>query len=150
MKIIRVVTDIAAPAETVWSELSAVANFVEWNPFITSIQGDLVAGSRLKVRIAPPGGRSMTFRPTITMVEEGKRLEWLGRLVLPGVFDGRHSFLVEDVGDGVTRLTQAEEFSGVLVPFTRTILERTRAGFEAMNEVLRLRAESRTPAGFQR
>jgi hypothetical protein len=150
MKTIRVVTDIAAPAQTVWAELSAVATFVEWNPFITSVQGDLVEGSRLKVRIAPPGGRSMTFRPTVTVVEEGKRLEWLGRLVLSGAFDGRHSFLVEDLGDGVTRLTQAEEFSGVLVPFTRTILERTRAGFEAMNEVLRLRAELRAPAGFQR
>jgi hypothetical protein len=83
----------------------------------------------------------MTFRPTITVVEEGKRLEWLGRLVLPGVFDGRHSFLLEDLGDGLTRLTQAEEFSGVLVPLTGTILERTQAGFEAMNQALRLRAE---------
>jgi hypothetical protein len=142
MKIVRVVTDIAAPAQTVWAELSAVAKFVEWNPFITSVQGDLVAGSRLTVQIAPPGGRQMTFRPTITLVEEGKRLEWLGRLVLPGVFDGRHSFQLEDMGSGVTRLTQAEEFSGVLVRFATTILERTRAGFEAMNEVLRLRAES--------
>jgi hypothetical protein len=61
---------------------------------------------------------------------------------LPGVFDGRHSFQLEDMGSGVTRLTQAEEFSGVLVRFATTILERTRAGFEAMNEVLRLRAES--------
>lgn len=141
MKIIRVVTDIAAPVQTVWAELSAVAKYAEWNPFITTLQGELVAGSRLKVRIVPPGGRPMTFRPTITEVEEGKRLGWLGRLVLPGVFDGRHSFLLEDLGDGLTRLTQAEEFSGVLVPLTGTILERTRAGFEAMNEALRLRAE---------
>ncbi|MDQ1603456.1 MAG: hypothetical protein QOE01_1301 [Actinomycetota bacterium] len=161
MKIIRVVTDIAAPVQTVWDELSAVAKYAEWNPFITTIQGELVAGSRLEVTIVPPGGRPMSFRPTITEVEEGKRLEWLGRLVLPGVFDGRHSFLLEDVGDGSTRLTQTEEFSGVLVPFTRTILERTHAGFEGMNEALRLRAERahetevgghrlRTRAGFRR
>jgi hypothetical protein len=141
MKTIRVVTDIAAPVQTVWAELSAVATYAEWNPFITTFQGELVAGSRLKVRIVPPGGRPMTFRPTVTVVEEGKRLEWLGRLVLPGVFDGRHSFLLEDMGDGSTRLTQAEEFSGVLVPFTRSVLERTHAGFAAMNEALRLRAE---------
>ena len=141
MKIIRVVTDIAAPVQTVWAELSAVAKYAEWNPFITTLQGELVEGGRLKVRIVPTGGRAMTFRPTITVVEEGKRLEWLGRLVLPGVFDGRHSFLLEDLGGGVTRLTQAEEFSGLLVPLTGTILERTHAGFEAMNEALRLRAE---------
>jgi hypothetical protein len=141
MKIIRVVTDVAAPVQTVWAELAAVARYGEWNPFITTLQGELVAGSRLSVRIVPPGGRPMTFRPTITEVEAGTRLEWLGRMVVPGVFDGRHSFLLEDLGDGSTRLTQAEEFSGLLVPFTRTTLKRTRAGFEAMNEALRLRAE---------
>lgn len=141
MKTIRVVTDIAAPAQTVWAELSAVAMYAEWNPFITTLEGELVVGSRLKVRIVPPGGRPMTFRPTITVFEEGKRLEWLGRLVLPGVLDGRHSFLLEDAGNGLTRLTQSETFSGLLVPLTRTILERTHAGFEAMNEALRLGAE---------
>jgi hypothetical protein len=141
MKTVRVVTDIAAPVPAVWAELSAVATYAEWNPFITSLQGELVVGRRLEARIAPPGGRPMTFRPTVTELDEGKRLEWLGRLLMPGVFDGRHSFLLEDVGDGVTRLTQAEQFSGVLVPLTRTVLERTRAGFEAMNEQLRLRAE---------
>jgi hypothetical protein len=46
-----------------------------------------------------------------------------------------------DLGHCRTRLTQSEEFSGLLVPFTATVLERTRAGFEAMNEALRARAE---------
>lgn len=141
MKTIRVVTDIAAPVETVWAELSAVDKYAEWNPFITVFQGGLVAGSRVEVRIVPPGGRAMTFKPTITDVKERQHLEWLGRLILPGVFDGRHSFHLEALGNGRTRLTQAEEFSGFLVPLTRTLVERTRAGFEAMNEALRLRAE---------
>jgi hypothetical protein len=141
MKTIRVATEIAAPIETVWAELSAVSEYAGWNPFITSFEGELVAGGRLEVRIAPPGGRPMTFRPTITEVEDGKRLEWLGRLLLPGIFDGRHSFRLEAIGPGRTRLTQGEEFSGILVPFTGKMLEQTRAGFEAMNEALRLRAE---------
>ena len=84
----------------------------------------------------------MTFRPTITAVTEGRDLEWLGRLVMPGVFDGRHSFRLEATDDGRTRLTQAEEFSGVLVPFVGKVLERTRAGFGAMNEAVRVRAEA--------
>jgi hypothetical protein len=141
MKTIRVVTDIAAPVETVWAELSQVDKYAEWNPFITVFQGELVTGSRVKVRIAPPGGRAMTFKPTITVLEERQRLEWLGRLVLPRVFDGRHSFHLETLDEGRTRLTQSEHFSGLLVPLTRTLLEKTRAGFEAMNEALRLRAE---------
>ncbi len=141
MRSISVVTEIAAPIETVWAEVSAVSKYAEWNPFITAFTGDLVPGSRVEVRIEPPGGRPMTFRPTITEVTEGRSLEWLGRLVLPGVFDGRHSFRLESLDDGRTRLTQAEEFSGVLVPLVGKVLERTRAGFAAMNEAVRVRAE---------
>jgi hypothetical protein len=60
---------------------------------------------------------------------------------VPGLFDGRHSFDLAPVGRSETRLTQAEEFSGILVPLMGTMLERTRAGFEAMNDALRVRAE---------
>ena len=150
MKTIRVVTDIAAPVETVWTHLSAVADYAAWNPFITQFQGELVPGSRAKIRIVPPGGRPMTFRPTITKVEEGRGLEWLGKVLLPGVFDGRHLFHLETLGDGRTRLIQAEEFSGVLVPLMGTTLERTRAGFEAMNEALRMRAETTAATDLSR
>ena len=141
MKTIHVVTDIAAPVETVWAELSAVSTYADWNPFITKFEGELVVGARPEVQIAPPGGRPMTFRPTITAMEEETSLEWLGRVLLPGIFDGRHSFHLEAIGDDHTRLTQSESFSGLLVSLTGTMLRRTRAGFEAMNEALRLRAE---------
>jgi hypothetical protein len=147
MRTIQAVTDIAAPVRTVWSVLTAVPEYADWNPFITSMHGELVVGSRVDVRIEPPGGRPMRFRPTITEVNEGRRLEWLGRLVLPGIVDGRHSFTLADLGHGRTRLTQSEEFSGLLVPFTATVLERTRAGFEAMNEALRARAEKAVATG---
>ena len=150
MRTIEAVIEIDAPVQAVWAELSAVSTYPEWNPFITAFEGELVVGSRVEVRIAPPGGRPMTFRPTITAVEDERRLEWLGRLLVPGVFDGRHSFQLEDLGQGRTRLTQSEAFSGVLVGLTGKTLERTRAGFEAMNQALRLRAETATTPGNER
>src|SRR3954454_20029597 len=102
VKTIQAVTEIHAPVPAVWAELSAVSTYHGWNPFITTFDGELVVGNRVEVRIAPPGARPMTFRPTITAVEEGRRLEWLGRLLAPGVFDGRHSFQLEDLGHGRT------------------------------------------------
>ena len=148
MKSISVTTEISAPIETVWANLSAVGEYAAWNPFITAFTGELTAGSRVEVRIAPPGGRPMTFRPTITELTPGHHMEWLGRLLIPGIVDGRHSFLLEALDGDHTRLTQSEQFSGVLVPVMGGMLERTRAGFAAMNEALRLRAEaaSATPA----
>jgi hypothetical protein len=124
--------------EAVWAELTNTKAFPTWNPFIQSLTGSLEVGARLEVRIAPPGGKPMTFRPTVTAVEANHRLEWLGRLVLPGVFDGRHSFTLSPVAGG-TRLTQAETFTGILVLLTASTLAKTEEGFRTMNEALRAR-----------
>ena len=139
MKSITTVVEIPATPEQVWAMLVDTAAYPAWNPFITKLSGELAAGQRLEVRIAPPGGRAMTFRPTVTRVEAGRRLEWLGTMGLKGIFDGRHTFTLESLGDQGTRLTQSEEFTGLLVPFTGKVLARTRSGFEAMNDGLRQR-----------
>ena len=78
----------------------------------------------------------MVFKPWVTAVEQHRYLEWLGRLALPGIFDGRHSFTLTPMAGGRTLVQQSETFSGVLVPFSGSILARTRAGFVAMNEAL--------------
>jgi hypothetical protein len=77
-------------------------------------------------------------------VTPGRRLEWLGRFLVPGLVDGRHSFVLEALDESRTGLTQAEEFRGVLVPVMGSMLERTREGFAAMNDAVRLRAEEAT------
>lgn len=146
MKTVTTVIDIPATRERVWATLVDTAAYPAWNPFITKLSGELAAGERLEVRIAPPGGRAMTFKPRVTRVEAGRRLEWLGTLGIKGVFDGRHTFTLESLGDQGTRLTQSEDFSGMLVPFTGNVLARTRAGFEAMNDGLRRRSVAGTGA----
>ncbi len=100
----------------------------EWNRFITNFHGELTVGSCPEVQIAPPGARSMTFRPTTTEVWDGERLERVGRVLMPGIFDGRHSFRLEAIGEDLTRLTQVEQFSGLLVALTGGMLAKTRAG----------------------
>jgi hypothetical protein len=150
MKRIETQIDLPAVPSAVWDELVDTASIGSWNPFITSVTGVFEVGERLRVRIAPEGGRPMTFTPRVTVVEPGRRLEWLGTMGVPGLFDGRHSFTLTPVGEGSTRLVQAEEFSGALVPFTGRLLGRTEAGFEAMNAALLVRlakdgSTSRTP-----
>jgi hypothetical protein len=135
----------ALPAE-IWQVLTDTAAHSGWNPFITEIRGDLQVGNRIDVRIAPPGGRPMSFHPTVTEVEPGRKLAWLGHLVIPGLFDGAHSFALEPLPDGRTRLVQSETFRGVLVWFSRSLLHNTEAGFTAMNEALRRQVTEHDPA----
>ncbi|MEY2476288.1 MAG: hypothetical protein QOG87_1603 [Actinomycetota bacterium] len=140
-KQLRTTVDIDAAPERVWAVLTDFARYPDWNPFVTSISGDLAEGSRLRVRLTPPAGRAMTFKPRVTAVEPGRTLEWLGHLAIRGIFDGRHRFELMPTATG-TRLTHGESFSGVLVrAMARSLDSSTLAGFVAMNEALKTRVE---------
>lgn len=135
--------DIEAPAARVWSVLVNFDTYSQWNPFITSIQGIRAVGNRIDVVIRPPDQKPMKFRPVILANEENRELRWLGRLLIPGVFDGEHRFVLEKLDDQTTRFIHSETFSGLLVPLLRKSLEQnTRRGFDAMNEALKQRAEA--------
>lgn len=132
--------DIPATPDQVWRHLTDFTAYGRWNPFITRAEGTLEAGRSLTIRLEPPGGRAMTFRPRVTVVRPGSTVEWLGRTVLPGVFDGRHRFELTPIAGG-TRLEHSETFRGLLVPLLRGSLDGpTRRGFEAMNRALADRA----------
>ncbi len=133
--------DISAPPEVVWGVLTDLKSYEDWNPFIVSSRGDVKVGARLVNRMSPPGGKAMTFKSKVTAVDEGRVFEWLGRAVIPGLFDGRHRFELKKTNNG-TQLTQSEEFSGLLVgPLKKSLDTKTRKGFELMNEALKERAE---------
>ena len=140
MRTISATVDIAAPPDQVWGVLTDLDRYPEWNPFIQSASGRLAEGASLTLRLVPAQGRSMTFRPRVLAVQPGVLLRWIGRLVMPGIFDGTHQFALEDVG-GHTRLTQSETFSGILVPFTAATISRTEGDFRALNQALKQRAE---------
>ena len=141
MKRIETQVDLPVVPSVVWAQLMDTTSMETWNPFITSLKGALAVGERLEVRIAPVGGRPMTFKPRVTVLEPEQCLEWLGTMGVPGLFDGRHSFTLTPLGEGSTRLVQAEDFSGALVPLAGKMLAKTEAGFEAMNAALLARLE---------
>ena len=134
--------EIEAPPSIVWAALTDLDSYRDWNPFVVSSEGTIAVGQKLRNRLQSPGGRAMTFRPRVTAVEPESTFEWLGRLGLPGLFDGRHRFELAATSTG-TRLTQTEDFSGLLVRLMRGSLDsQTHDGFEAMNAALKTRAEA--------
>ena len=136
--------DIGATPAQVWGVLTDLHAYREWNPFIVSANGTVAVGEELENRLEPPGGRPMTFRPTVTAVDPDRTFEWLGRLGLPGLFDGRHRFDLVPTSGG-TRLLHTEDFNGVLVRLMRKSLDGpTLAGFNAMNRALKHRVEMGT------
>jgi hypothetical protein len=135
--------EIDAPPSAVWAVLADTTAYPDWNPFVRRLSGDLREGAKLEAHIEAPGGRGMTFKPTVVAAEPGRELRWLGRLLLPGVFDGEHRFRLEPLASGGTRFVQSERFSGVLVRLLAGTLAKTEIGFQAMNHALKARVEAR-------
>lgn len=142
MKTIRTEIEINAPAERVWRILTDFAAFPTWNPFIKQIEGKAAVGERLNVSIQPPGSKGMSFAPIVLEATPNKELRWMGRLLLPGVFDGEHAFRIEALGAHKVRFVQEEQFQGLLVSlFAKNLDAGTQAGFMAMNQALKAQAE---------
>jgi hypothetical protein len=132
--------EINAPTEKVWEVLSATDAYPDWNPFIRSIAGRLEQGKTIKVSLSLPGGGSFGFKPLI-LKASFPEIRWKGKFLLGGLFDGEHYFRVESVSPNITRFLHGEHLSGVLVGLLSGTLEKTKRGFQLMNEALKKIAE---------
>ena len=145
MREIKTQIEINAAPERVWAVLTDFQQTPSWNPFIRSMKrarSPKEGASKCLFR-RPPGQSAMTFKPVLLAVKPARELRWRGGLVLPGVFDGEHSFLLDEIAPQKTALTQSETFSGLLAHLimSGSMLQATRAGFIAMNEALKRRVE---------
>ncbi|MCF8449590.1 MAG: SRPBCC domain-containing protein [Taibaiella sp.] len=131
----------ATPAR-VWSVLMDFGKYPEWNPFIKSISGNVMPGEQITVMICPPGQKGMQLKPLILQNEAEKEFRWIGSLMIPYLFDGEHTFLLDDNGNGTTTFHHFEHFRGILVPLLKKMLDvNTKQGFEQMNAALKKQAE---------
>ncbi len=141
MKDIKTEILIGAPAEKVWCILTDFDRHPAWNPFIQSISGDKQENGKLVVHIKPPGGGGMTFKPRVLVYKTEREFRWKGKLFFTGLFDGEHYFILEAVNAHTTRFIHGERFSGILVGVSGNMLEKTREGFELMNQALKNECE---------
>ena len=138
-KEIKTQITIQASANTVWNILMDFNSYPEWNPFIKKLEGNPSAGERLNVFIQPANSKGMTFTPKVLVAEPNKHFEWVGNLLFKGIFDGRHAFIIREESNKECTLFHEEYFSGILSFIYNT--DNAKAGFEAMNEMVKLRAE---------
>ena len=55
--------EVQASPDRVWEVLTDFAAYHQWNPFIVQATGQAVPGSRLELKMRPPGGRTTTSAP---------------------------------------------------------------------------------------
>lgn len=86
---------INAPPKRVWRMLTDFATYPQWNPFIRRASGKPEKCEQLEVYLQPEGAGGMTFQPRVLKAEPGREMRWRGHLLIPGLFDGEHIFIIE-------------------------------------------------------
>ena len=135
--------NITASSNDVWNHLVEFNHYPEWNPLIKNLSGPLAEGGQLHMTIQVQGGDAMDFEAELLVVRRDQELRWLGGFLIPGLFDGEHYFIIEEIYDEEVRLVHGEKYRGILpMLLLSTIEPGNRQGFEAMNEALKNRVET--------
>jgi uncharacterized protein YndB with AHSA1/START domain len=135
--------DVAAPAALVWSAVTDLVAYADWNPFVVGCESTLEPGTsiRMRVRLFPWFVQSQTE----TVFEHRPNEELCygldGKPV--GAVVSRRCHLVTAISPGRARYRSQFELSGWLSPLVAMLLgARLRHGFTSMTDALVARAEA--------
>lgn len=109
--------EIAAPPAKVWPLLTDAMRFPAWNSTVTSIEGPIVLGQKLKIRV-PTSPR--TFTPTVVEFEPERRMVW--RDGFAPMFTGTRTYSLTASPGGGTHFAMDEIFSGIMLPLIASSL----------------------------
>jgi len=132
----RVEIDIKARADVIWNLLTDAKNFPRWNSTVTSIEGEILDGEQLRLRVP---GTNRIFTPRISGVVPRERMIWTGGFW--PVFKGVRTFELRQCDDVSTNFSMRECFSGMMLPLLKRSLPDFRPVFERYAQDLRLEAE---------
>jgi hypothetical protein len=134
--------EAAAPAETVWTVVTDLARYPEWNPFVVACRSTLVPGSPIVMRVRVLPFVAQPQREIVFEHAPGRRLSY-GIAALPlGALASLRAHEVEVLAADRSRYVSTFELRGWLAPVVEALLgRRLAAGFAAMSAALQARAE---------
>lgn len=142
MRAIQAVTDIAATPMRVWDVLTDFPSYPRWTTYIQELSGRAEVGAKVKVVLGPPGRKPYVVHCPVLEAAPGARLAWAA--VIPGaawlppfIYSGVHEFVLSELADGTTRLTQHEHFNGLLARLVKEGPAGGDEGFAAFNQALK-------------
>ena len=141
--VISQTVDVAAPAARVWSVVTDLARYPDWNPFVVTCRSTLEPGAPIVMWVRLLPGLAQPQRERIFEHVPGRRLSY-GVPPLPfGALASRRSHEVVETTPGRCRYVSHFELEGWLVPVVSALLgKRLERGFAAMTAALVRNAEA--------
>jgi hypothetical protein len=129
---------IQASPDAVWAILTDAPGYAAWDSGVDRVEGRIAPGETIKVfsRVSP--GRA--FPATVTEFSPGRKMVWSGGMPL-GLFKGVRTFTLSPQGEGATRFTMREEYTGPLLPLFWRSMPDLGPSFAQFSAGLKQRAE---------
>ncbi len=135
--------DIAAPTSAVWSALTAVDQYPNWDSGVLRVEGAVALGSKLKITSAVSPNRAFAAKvveldpPTASGTG---RMVWRGGMPLR-LFTGQRTFTVTP-RDGGVHVHVREEFSGPMLALIWRSMPDLQPSFDRFVAGLRAHVEA--------
>jgi hypothetical protein len=130
--------EIAAAPAAIWAKLTNATEFPKWNSTVTSIEGDIALGNKLKLKV--PVAADRVFTPSVTTFEADRQMVWADGFA--PMFRGERTFTLLPQDNGTTLFVMAEVFSGLMLPMIKGSLPDFRPVFDRYAADLKAAAEA--------
>lgn len=130
---------IAAGPDAIWAILTDGPRYSEWDSGVERVEGRIAPGEKIKVFAKVRPGRAFPVR--VTEFTPGRRMRWTGGMPL-GLFKGVRTFSLSPQGNGATRFTLREEYTGPLLPLIWRSIPDLGPSFAQFANGLKRRAEN--------
>jgi hypothetical protein len=134
-----VAVNIRARSDSLWRLLTDAQGFPRWNSTVTSIEGLIGEGQKLRLHV--PGSKR-TFTPTVSGLVPNQRMVWSDGFA--PMFKGVRTFELNPRHDGTTDFSMEERFSGLMLPLAKKSMPDFGPIFERYARDLKKEAERST------
>lgn len=133
---------VRAPASVVWSILSDIERWSEWNPLYTEASGKVGFGEKLTLTLSLPGRAPQVIRPQVFDWAPDEAIHWK-LSALGGLLTTVRYLEIEPLSETGCVFSNGEIFPGLVGGLIARQMRRPiRAGFAALGERLREIAEA--------
>jgi hypothetical protein len=139
MKEFKASARIHAPAERIWTVLTNVSAWPEWDPNCDKVEGQTAFGNKLKVFTKLSPGRA--FPVKVTEFTPNSSMTFTGGMPL-GFFTGVRTYRLAPHADGVVDFTMHEVYGGPLLGLIAKSIPDMTSAFEQFCAALKARSEN--------
>ncbi|MBV7338151.1 SRPBCC domain-containing protein [Chloroflexi bacterium TSY] len=132
-----VAINIHAQLERIWSLLTTAEDFPNWNSTVSSIEGRIALGEKIKLSVPYAPGR--VFNLTVKEFVPNQRMVWSDGMV--PMFKGVRTYRLTPKSDGSTDFSMVEVLRGVMLPMIGGSLPDFGPPFEQYATDLKQEAE---------